>query len=248
MLPSPKDAVHKAWLYRILMAICDDDILPQVLYFKGGTCAAMLGWLDRFSVDLDFDYMGTGDTIVRHRCRLQDILRSLGLLIDDQSSRGLQFFLKYPNAPGERNTLKIDTGFPPVAANVYEVLRLPDIDRMMVCQTQRTAFSNKLVACMERYKKSESLAGRDIYDIHHYFFRGFRYHPPVIEERTGVTASVFFEQLIDFVDQRVTQNIIDEDINALLDPKIFGALRKSLKRETLVFLRDELARLKKKQG
>ncbi len=30
-LPNPKDAIHKAWLYRILMAIADDLLLAQCL-------------------------------------------------------------------------------------------------------------------------------------------------------------------------------------------------------------------------
>ena len=35
-LPNPKDAKHKAWLYRILSAFYDDPYLASVLYFKGG--------------------------------------------------------------------------------------------------------------------------------------------------------------------------------------------------------------------
>lgn len=50
ILPQPKDAVHKVWLYRILAGIFDSAFLADVLAFKGGTCAAMLGYLDRFSV------------------------------------------------------------------------------------------------------------------------------------------------------------------------------------------------------
>jgi len=58
LLPDKKDALHKAWLLRTLEAVADDVFLSQTLYFKGGTCASLLGWLPRFSVDLDFDYAG----------------------------------------------------------------------------------------------------------------------------------------------------------------------------------------------
>lgn len=58
LLPDSKQAIHKAWLYRLLAAIYDNQTLSGLLYFKGGTCAAMLGWLDRFSIDLDFDFVG----------------------------------------------------------------------------------------------------------------------------------------------------------------------------------------------
>lgn len=54
LLPQPKDAVHKAWLYRLLTGIYNDVFLADQLYFKGGTYAAMLGYIDRFSIDLDF--------------------------------------------------------------------------------------------------------------------------------------------------------------------------------------------------
>ena len=57
ILPNAKEAKHKAWLYRILTRIYDDHTLAASLYFKGGTCAAMRGFLDRYSVDLDFDYV-----------------------------------------------------------------------------------------------------------------------------------------------------------------------------------------------
>ena len=55
IIPKPTDALHKMQLYRLLIAILDEKLLSQNLFFKGGSCAVMLGWLDRFSVDLDFD-------------------------------------------------------------------------------------------------------------------------------------------------------------------------------------------------
>ena len=55
ILPSPKDALHRGQMYRVLTAIADSSFLSRSLIFKGGTCAAMQGCLDRFSVDLDFD-------------------------------------------------------------------------------------------------------------------------------------------------------------------------------------------------
>ena len=80
ILPDKKDAVHKAWLYRILEAIADDSYLAGVLYFKGGTCASMLGWLDRFSVDLDFDYAGKTETkdVAQTRKSLENLFNKIG--------------------------------------------------------------------------------------------------------------------------------------------------------------------------
>ena len=53
----PEDIIHKSYLNRLLMEIIDRPVLSHNLAFKGGTCAAMLGYLDRFSVDLDFDVL-----------------------------------------------------------------------------------------------------------------------------------------------------------------------------------------------
>jgi predicted nucleotidyltransferase component of viral defense system len=57
----PEDITHKSYLNRLLIEIIDQPALSQNLAFKGGTCAGMLGYLDRFSVDLDFDVMKNAD-------------------------------------------------------------------------------------------------------------------------------------------------------------------------------------------
>src|SRR3989338_2868267 len=107
------DNVHKAWLYRVLDAISSDAYLSSVLYFKGGTCASMLGWLDRFSVDLDFDYGGALAGVEKTQDILRTIFTDLGLSIKDSSKNGIQYFLKYENDDDMgRNTLKIEASFP----------------------------------------------------------------------------------------------------------------------------------------
>jgi predicted nucleotidyltransferase component of viral defense system len=90
-----QDAIHKAWLYRLLEGVADDSFLPSVLRFKGGTCATMLGWLDRFSVDLDFDYAGDQTQVAQARRSFERMAISLGLTIKDSSKRGIQYFLRY---------------------------------------------------------------------------------------------------------------------------------------------------------
>ena len=172
ILPNPKDAVHKAWLYRLLAELYDDPLIANSLYFKGGTCAAMLGWLDRFSVDLDFDYVGSKKDLERARKNMEKIFSGLGLEIKDKSRKVPQYFLKYPAPEGGRNTIKIDVTFPPPKANVYAAQRLAEIDRIARCQTIETMFANKLVALIDRWEKKESIAGRDLYDIYHFFLQG----------------------------------------------------------------------------
>lgn len=236
----PGDAKHKAWLCRILRALSDNKEIVHTLRFKGGTCASLLGILDRFSVDLDFDYVGEKKDMPRIRKEMERVFLDLGLDTKNKSKVVPQYFLKYPGKEGERNTIKIDVTFPPARANRYEAKRFMDIDRIFFCQTPETMFANKLVALMDRYEKNTSIAGRDFYDIHHFFENGLTYNKAVIEERTGKKVRIFFLDLIAFVEKKVTNAHIDQDLNTLLPPKIFQQKRKYLKSETLLYLRGEL--------
>ena len=240
---NPQDAIHKAWLYRILIAIIDNNNLHS-LYFKGGTCAAMAGFLDRFSVDLDFDYVGNMADLKKNRSELEKIFKDLDLEIKDASTKVPQYFLKYTTKENSaRNTLKIDITFPPPQANVYEPIKLVDINRVVVCQNISTMFANKLVAVIDRFERHGSIAGRDIYDIHHFFLNGYSYNKEVIIERTGLNLIDFLKKLIVFIDEQVTETIINQDLNQIIPYERFNKLRKVIKPEVLIFLNDELKRL-----
>jgi predicted nucleotidyltransferase component of viral defense system len=251
ILPNPKDAVHKAWMYRLLTAISDDDELSRALAFKGGTCAAMLGWLDRFSIDLDFDLFGE-DPVKDIRRRLEAIFLDLGLEIKDHSTKVPQYFLRYPvQNSRQRSTLKIDITFPPPKSNQYAPHRLVEIDRIITCQTKETMFANKLVAFLERFEKHGSIAARDLYDINHFFLSGFSYDSAVILERRtaaagnpGYTIKGFLVELERFIQNEVTQKVLDQDLNPLLTKEKFQAVRKTLKQEALMFVRAEINRVR----
>ncbi len=238
-----QDAIHKAWLYRVLIAIIDNTNLHD-LYFKGGTCAAMAGFLDRFSVDLDFDYVGNQKGLVKVRHELEIIFKNLGLEIKDASVKVPQFFLKYPTKNTfDRNTLKIDITFPPSKANSYEPIKLVDISRVVICQNISTMFANKLVAVLDRFERNSSIAGRDIYDIHHFFLSGYHYNKDVITERTKLSLIDFLKKLSAFISEHITETILNQDLNPLIPYERFNKFRKELKRETLMFLDDEMRRL-----
>lgn len=128
-------------------------------------------------------------------------------------------------------------------ANTYEAKRFHEIDRVITCQTIETMVANKLVALVDRYEHSENIASRDLYDIHHFFLQGYRYNEAVIRERTGKNMPQFFADLITFVEQHITDEIINQDLNTLLSFEKFSRIRRILKQETLMFLRDEEKRL-----
>ena len=242
ILPKSEDALHKAQLFRVLSVILDDIYLSSNLYFKGGTCAAMLGFLDRFSIDLDFDLKKGIDKERVHK-KLSSVFKRVHMQIKEKSKNTLFYLLKYDSSTMTRNTLKLSIFDSIVKSNVYTQIYLPEIDRYGICQTPETMFANKLVAVIDRYNKHESIAGRDIYDIHHFFIRGMKYNHNVIEERTGKKTIFYLKELADFIENKVTDRIITQDLNFLLPQEKFQLVRKVLKKETVMFLNDEIRRI-----
>lgn len=240
--PRPEDARHRTQLYRVLSAIADNPVLARKLCFKGGTCAAMLGFLDRFSVDLDFELSSDSDLEVL-REQFYQVFKDLDLEIKDESQETLQFFLRYPNPPDTRNTLKIDAVDTKLKAAVCEVQYLTDIDRYLNAQTIESMFAHKLVALKERYERNQTIAGRDLYDIHHFFEEGHRYEPEIIRARRKSSVAEYLKELIIFIEENITQTVIQQDLNLILPADKFRRVRKTIKNETLMLLRNELTRL-----
>lgn len=237
-----EDIFHKIQLLRLLTGILDNHILSQNLYFKGGTAAALLGFLDRFSIDLDFDLKEDANKS-EMRILFHQLFKELDLEIKDESKMVLSFLLKYPAAVGLRNTLKLDALDLPVKANIYKVQNLAEINRLANCQTKETMFSNKLVAVLDRFQKHQTIAGRDLYDLHYFFSRGYSYLPEIIKERTGLKPEKYLQKLRNFINEKITERLITEDLNPLLPQEKFGKIRKVLKSEVLLFLNSEIKRL-----
>ena len=233
-------AFHKAQLNRLMIKIADNPILAQNLYFKGGTCAAMSGFLDRLSVDLDFDIKPEADKIKIHQ-KFYLIFKKLKFEIKSESSKVLQFFLRYPAPPNLRNTLEIDALGEIYKSNIYEPRYLAEIDRIVNCQTIETMFANKLAAVQDRWLKRKRIVGRDIYDIHCFFYRGYSYSPELIKERTSMEPQKYLAWLCKFIDEKLTNQIVDEDLNMLLTHEQFQQIRKTLKQEVLNMLKLKMS-------
>lgn len=234
-----KRAYHKAQLYRLLIKLLDNPNISHNIFFKGGTCSLLLGFLDRFSVDLDFDLKKGADK-EKLRKELHFVFKELDLTVKDESKEALQFFLKYKAKEGERNAIKLEILDNPFKEIDYKAQYLKDIGRTAICQTIESIFANKLVALTDRYKKRKSIAGRDIYDIHYFFSHGFSYKKGIIEERTNKSCLAYFKELKKFIKDKITQKTIDQDLNFLLPYKKFDVIRKTLKTETLMFIEEEI--------
>jgi hypothetical protein len=69
------------------------------------------------------------------------------------------------------------------------------------------------------------------------------YNEAVIKERTGKETKQFLSDLIVFIESHVTEDILNQDLNMLLTHQQFARVRKIIKAETLMFLRDEVQRM-----
>lgn len=242
--PKPSDAKHKVQLIRLLTALVDDAYISRWVHFKGGTCAALLGYLDRFSVDLDFD-IEKGANLKKMQNEISKCCTSLGLTIKSKSTNTLFYILKYDAPQGGKNTLKLSFMNEETESNKYEKKYIGEIDRFVSCQTIETMFANKLVALTNRYKKNKSIAVRDLYDIHHFFEMGYRYDPIIIELRTGKNAKKYLGEVMIFISKMIKERAISEDLSFLLEHAHFLRIRKTIKQETIGLIQDEITRLSK---
>ena len=241
-----QDIVHRSKMQRLLVEIADSPILSSKIYFKGGTCASMLDYLDRFSVDLDFDphkILSELETSVIRK-ELESIFEKLEFTIDKENYKSLFFTLKYKSQPNTRNTLMISVfgseahSSEFVISNDYKKVKINEIDRFLNCQTIESMFANKLVSVTDRYNRHKKIAGRDIYDVHYFFSQGYEFKEEIIKERTGLGAKEYIKKLISFVEKNVAEDIINQDLNMLLPLEKFKKIRKTLKQDTLLFLRN----------
>ena len=237
ILIKKEDILHKFQLLKLLTAIVDDPQISQRLYFKGGTCAAMAGFLDRFSIDLDFDLRKSVNKS-KLKTGLEKIFKDQSFTIANKKDQTLFYLLKYKAPPNRRNTLRLSVFEDIIKANDYKPIFLPEIGRLVNCQTIETMFANKLVAPIDRYQKHEKIAGRDIYDIHYFFSQGYKFKDEIIKERTGVGVKDYIKILIEFIEDKITQKILTEDLSTLLPYPKFQKIRKTLKDEVLIFLKS----------
>ncbi|MFH2019375.1 MAG: nucleotidyl transferase AbiEii/AbiGii toxin family protein [bacterium] len=241
ILPKPKDAKHKIQLYRVLTAILENNYLANTIYFKGGTYASMRGVLTRFSVDLDFDLLNKKEKEKVKR-ELEKIFRKLGMKIKDQSRHELQFFLGYQAPDNERNTLKVEVTDLVSPANEYESVSLTELGLICKGQTIPTMVANKMYATIARYEKTGHIAGRDFYDLHQFLLQGLVSQRVIVEERTGKKYRDYLQELIKFTNEKLSDEELFQDLNALLPVKELGKVVKRLKRELVILLTDEYER------
>lgn len=249
LIPQPKDAFHKRQLISLLRGILSDPQLSNSLYFKGGSYAALMGYLNRFSVDLDFDIMTNDQQAIEQiKTRLHGLFGNLNLKVADQSQHYLQFFLKYKSSPRTRNTLKLEVSDRVSPENEYETVTLKELGIVCRAQTLSTMVANKMVATLSRYEQKGKPAGRDFFDIREFLLAGYPVNQKVVKERTGMPYIEYVERILEFVQHKLKSNDLYMDLNSLLPPYNFKNKVDQIIPDLKILLADELARAKERGG
>lgn len=225
---------HQAIIIRVINHIFDNQLLKESLAFKGGTASSLLGFLDRISLDLDFDLLKKTSK-EKVKVEIKKIIDRLGFEIKKESKKELFFVIQYPSV-FLRHSLKVSIVDNFLKTNDYQYFFIPQLNKMILCQTIETMFANKLVALTDRFKRYKQLAGRDLYDIYYFFSQGYDFKREIIKERTKMNWKAYFQKLILFIKKNFNQKIIDEDLNFLLSPEKFRAIRKTLINEVIFFI------------
>lgn len=244
LTPSKQAVTHKIQLFRLLREILASNFLANELVFKGGTYASLLNYLDRFSVDLDFD-LPNNESVSKIKDECYSIFKTLGLDIKDESKNYLQFFLKYPASEKSRNTLKLEINDTPSKFNTYEKVNLPEINMYCTGHTPDTMFASKLIAAKARFDKNGKIAGRDFYDLHKFFERGLGINKAVVEDLSKMAYVDYLTSLVKFIETNVTDRLLMEDLNPLVQKDQLIKIAKYLRPELLSYLANELELTKK---
>ncbi len=194
---------HKLNLTNILIDIYKDDLLSKSLGFKGGTAALLFYNLPRFSVDLDFDYIGGNNEINLIIEKMTDLL-SGKYEIKDQSTKHNTLFWLVSYQKGEHN-IKIEVSTRDMSLNHYDIKNFYGTNVKVL--DIKDVIAHKMVAFTER----PTLANRDLFDIH--YFLGTEYagdiNYEIIKARTGRNPKDFYLFLLENVKKIDPKNILD---------------------------------------
>jgi len=170
--------LHRQKMYNILNDIFSSE-LSEVLSFKWWTACYFFHQLNRFSTDLDFDFIWVDENIDN---KIISILEKYWKIKKTWRNLTLSYWNRDVN-------IKIDISRNIWKNNIYEINNFYWVD--IKTQDKSTIFGNKLVALTERN------TNRDIYDVYFFLEKSFPINEKLIFERTGKNKKDIFLQIIE---------------------------------------------------
>jgi len=193
-------AKHKTHLINILTEIFKDNLLSKRLAFKGGTAAMLFYKLPRFSIDLDFDLIGSAEGLYE---RMTDLLGK-NYIILDSNDKFYTLFWKVSYGTGLAN-IKVEISTRDNIKNHYDLILFYGVGLKVMSAPDMVA--HKLIATVDR----KITANRDLFDAHYFLGSpfGVEINYEIIKDRAGKTPREFYESLLAMVEKIENKNILD---------------------------------------
>lgn len=197
---------HKIHLTNILLEIYKDSLVGSALGFKGGTATMLFHDLPRFSVDLDFDLIGSKEGVVE---KMTKILAQK-YVIKDSSTKWNTLFWLLSYKEGETH-IKVEVSTRDNPNNHYEKIPFYGASIKVLKKTDMAA--HKLVAVIERAGK----ANRDLFDAHYFLSSPVagEINYQIIKDRTGLEPKEFYNTLLSAI-RKVDRKYILNGLGELL--------------------------------
>lgn len=230
---------HQLIMGRILRDVYADTSIASRLGFKGGTCAYFFYELPRFSVDLDFDLLTSGED--DHRIVFEyaeKILKQYGEIKDQKIKQNTIFFLLSYGDADHNVKFEVNTrmGIPAIDRQ-FELKEYLGIS--MLVGKKPYLFASKLAALTLRGET----AMRDIYDIWFFAKNNWDIDVDVLKIRTGKNITDHLSDCITLVEE-IKDNQILHGLGELLNEKEKVWVKNNLRKEAIFFLKNYRSVLK----
>jgi len=185
---TPNMQQHRQIMFDILQYIYNSSLATK-LAFKWWTLCMFLHWLERFSVDLDFDLKVWDKEEVLNF--LEKELLKYWKITDKKNSK---IVLNYSNG---NIPLKIEINDRIQKNDKYEKTMFFWIP--ILAMDKPSMFANKLYAIYQRKEITDKTASRDLFDIWFFFKNHREINHELLEERSGKSTNEYLSFLKDFI-------------------------------------------------
>lgn len=224
---------------QILKDIYSEVGIASFLGFKGGSCAYFFYNLPRFSVDLDFDFLGISEdeqkTVLE---KLKIISQKYGAVKENYLKKNTIFILL---SYGEvDHNIKLEISIRKDPEKVRECYELKEYLGISILAAKKDClFSSKLLALTLR----KELAMRDVYDICYFAKNRWDINEEMLAAETGKKLKVYLAECLKVV-EKIKDNQILHGLGELVNKKEKDWIKKNLKKETTFLLKNYLAAIK----
>jgi len=214
-------------MVQMLKDIYSTGILAASLGFKGGTALYLLYSLPRFSVDLDFTFLGSEskDSVYDE---LGIILARYGTIKERYIKKNTLFFLL--SYGDEDRNIKVEVSMRDFG-DIYGIKDYMGIGLRVM--RKEDMLSHKLCALLDR----KEIANRDIFDIWFMLKHAWAVNPALIKARMKMDLKEYLRKCIEAVN-KVNNSHILFGLGDLLGPDMKSWARLSLKKDALFLLEN----------